>query len=195
LESLDYEVSSRSVEQAIAMKADFEARVKAVQWSGYLHPRMQDQSLIPGLLLEMALGTQEEMLKAAERLWNVAAHQGCSGPSAVPVTEFLVEMLEELPPSVQVENLDTLYQFSICLTGKNWRQWSAELRTVFLKALPLLKRLRRTSNEDVADFCSMIIQNIQGTEQPRAESGASTNGGPARRIGNSEVGDGPPTGG
>jgi hypothetical protein len=175
------------------MKTDFEVRVKAVEWSRYSHPCKQDQSLIPGLLLQMVAGTQDQMQEAAEVLWNIAAHQGNSGPSAVPVSEFLFEMLEKQPPPVQVENLDTLYQFSICLMRKHWSGWSAELRTVFLKAVPLLERLSKSSNQDVADFSGMIIENIRHSERPAAEPGAPPNGGPGTRSGNSDIGDGPPS--
>jgi hypothetical protein len=51
----------------------------------------------------MVQGREEQRLKAAMELWNIASHQGNSGPSAVPVSEFLFEMLEEQPPPVQVE--------------------------------------------------------------------------------------------
>jgi hypothetical protein len=141
----------------------------------------------------MVDGTQDQMQEAALGLWNIAAHQGNSGASAVPVSEFLFEMLEEQPPSVQVENLDTLYQFSICLMRKHWSEWSAELRTVFLRALPLLERLRKSSNGDVADFSGMIIENIRDSEHPNAEPGASPNGGPAESLGSSGVSGGPPS--
>lgn len=150
------------------MKADFETRVKTVEWSHYSHPCMQDQSLIPPLLLQMVGGNEEQKLKAAERLWDIAAHQGNVGPSAVPAAEFLIEMLEELSPSVQGENLDTLYQFSNYLRNE---QWGADLRIVFVRALPLFERLSTSENEDVCDFSNMIIENIRATEQMKAEAG------------------------
>jgi hypothetical protein len=40
------------------MKETFETRVQAVQWSAYSHPCMQDQSLIPALLIKIRQGGQ-----------------------------------------------------------------------------------------------------------------------------------------
>src|SRR6266850_6363602 len=140
------------------MNADFEARVRAVEWSSYSHPCWEDQSLIPKLLFQMARGFECRRRKAAEKLWNIAAHQGNLGPSAVPTAGFLIEMLEDMPSSVQVETLDTLYQFSNCFRDK---PWSTGLRALFFDALPLFRRLSTSSIEDVSDFSKMIIQNIE----------------------------------
>jgi hypothetical protein len=138
---------------------------------------MQDQSLIPSLLLHMVQGREEQRLKAAMELWNIASHQGNSGPSAVPVSEFLFEMLEEQPPPVQVEILDTLYQFWIRFLRKHWGEGSAELWAVFVKALPLLERLSKSSDEDLADFSGVIVSDIRDGEHPNPEPGAPPAGG------------------
>ena len=143
------------------MRVDFEKHVLSVKWSEYSHPCMQDQSLIPGLLLQMVYGNTEQHLKAAEELWNIAAHQGCVGPSSVPTAGFLIEILESQAPAVQCENLDTLYQFSNCFSGEGW---GAELRKLFLDAHPLFRRLSRSSDEHVSDFSEMIIENIETNE-------------------------------
>src|SRR5262245_7103941 len=118
------------------IKAEFETRVEGIQWSLYSHPCMQDQSLIPGLLIQIRRGDKDASLRAASNLWDIAAHQGNVGPSSVPTAEFLIEMLEELPPPIQEECLDTLYQFSNYLTGE---LWSTELRKLFRNALPVFK--------------------------------------------------------
>jgi hypothetical protein len=147
---------------------------------------MQDQSFIPGLLIQILRGEDDVKLKAAERLWDIAAHQGNVGPSSVPTSEFLIEILEVLPASVQVETLDTLYQFS------NWfgyAPWGAELLRLFRDALPLFNRLTASPDEDVCDFSEMIIENIERTAEPVAPP----NGGPTERFGNSEPGGGPPS--
>jgi hypothetical protein len=143
------------------MRSDFKGRVSAVDWSSYSHPCLEDQSRIPKLLFRMRRGPVWWRRKAAEKLWNIAAHQGNVGPSALPAAGFLIEMLEEMPSSVQVEALDTLYQFSNSCTGK---PWGAELRALFLEALPIFTRLSTDANEDVADFSRMIIENIETDE-------------------------------
>jgi hypothetical protein len=143
------------------MTADFEKRVRSIKWSEYSHPCIQDQSLIPGLLLEIVRGSDDVKRKAAERLWDVAAHQGNVGPSAVPATRFLIEIFEEMPIPVQIETLDTLYQFSNYFRGE---PWSTELRGSFLDALPLFRRLSTSACDDVSDFSKMIIEKIEANE-------------------------------
>jgi len=143
------------------MRADFEKRVQSVDWSGYSHPCMQDQSLIPGLLLQMVRGSDDLKLMAAKRLWDIAAHQANVGPSLVPAAEFLIELLEDQAAVVQCENLDTLYQFSNYLGGESW---SAELRSSFVGALPLFERLSTSAHEDVSAFAKMIVENIEADE-------------------------------
>jgi hypothetical protein len=140
------------------MTETFETRVQAVRWSAYSHPCMQDQSLIPALLIKIRQGDNDARLEAAVRLWDIAAHQGNVGASSVPAAGFLIEMLEELPPPVQVECLDTLYQFSNYLEEE---LWSPELRKLFEDALPVFKRLAASLNEDARDFSEMIIENIE----------------------------------
>ncbi len=124
------------------------------------------------------------------RLWDIAAHQGNVGPSSVPTAGFLVEILESLSPLAQVESLDTLYQFSNCLTGE---PWSAALRTIFRDALPIFVRLMESRGADACDFSAMIIRNIEAAEGQRAEPGASPKGGPGRAFDNSGATGGPPS--
>jgi hypothetical protein len=156
------------------MKADFATQVRNVEWSRFPHPCEQDQSLIPTLILQMVDGDEQQQLGAAQRLWDVAAHQGNVGSSAVPVSRFLFELLQKQAPVVQVENLDTLYQFSNYLVGQ---EWSADLRAAFCEALPLLEHLSMSGNEDVSDFSRMIMENVRGSHPSRAEPGTSPNGG------------------
>jgi len=169
------------------MKPDFEARVKSIEWSRLPHPCLQDQTLIPELLIELCRGDDHAKERAAVRLWDTAAHQGNVGPSSVPTAGFLVEILESLPPLARVESLDTLYQFSNCLIAQ---PWSADLQRIFREALPIFERLRESHDEDASDFSGMIIENIEAAEGQRAEPGAAPNGGPAMRSGYSRVSKG-----
>ena len=144
------------------MKPDFGTRVKSIDWARLSHPCLQDQSLIPGLLMEICRGSDHAKEIAAVRLWDIAAHQGNVGPSSVPFAEFLMEILEGLPPSAQVESLDTLYQFSNYFKGQSW---SAHLQKIFSNAAPIFKRLCESPNDDVSDFSQMIVKNIEDVEQ------------------------------
>lgn len=109
----------------------------------------------------MVQGEEKHRLEAAKRLWDIAAHQGNVGPSAVPTARFLIEMLESMPCAVQVEILDTMYQFSNYFSGEFW---SAELRALFSDALPMFRRLSTSANEDVSVFSEMIIENLEADE-------------------------------
>ena len=94
-------------------------------------------------------------------------------------------MLQDLPVSVQVKCLDTLYQFS------NWlghAPWGTQLLKEFRDALPLFRQLAASRDEDVCDYSEMIIENIEEIKQQHAEPGASPNGGPAQSLGKSGVG-------
>ena len=174
------------------MKAAFETRVQAIKWSNYSNPCWPDhQSLISGLLIQIRRGDNDVALEAAQRLWDIAAHQGNVGSSAVPTAGFLIEMLEELPPRIQDECLDTLFQFSNYLTIPD-ELWCAELRKVFWAALPVFKRLAASPDDDVSCFSEMIIENIEASAPLKTEPGGPPNGGPPKQQDNSATDGVPP---
>ena len=132
-----------------------------MEWSRYKHPCLFDQSLIPGLLLQIVRGDEKQRLAAADELWHVTAHQGNVGPSAVPTAGFLLEMLEEMPGSVQAAILEILFHFASYCKGESW---STELRSRFFGDLPLLKQLSVSTNQDVSEYSNMIIEKLQADD-------------------------------
>ena len=147
------------------MKKDFELRVSSVEWKSYEHPCLFDQSRIPGLLLQIVRGQENQRLDAADDLLDVTAHQGNVGPSAVPTAGFLIEMLEEMPPSVQAAILEILFYFSYyCRRAWSTDAWSTELRAPFLNGLLLFRHLSTSADEDVSDCSAVIIENLQADD-------------------------------
>jgi hypothetical protein len=146
------------------MNDDFAARVSSVDWSQYTHPCGQPQRLIPGLLLEIAYGFGDSRYQAALKLWDIAAHQGCVGPSALPTSKLIIEMLPTLPREIQVEVLDTLYQFAGSLLERWWSQWSGELLEAMGTALPELKELISDPDDDLSGLAQGIVKRVEAAQ-------------------------------
>jgi len=156
------------------MNDDFAARVRSVDWSQYTHPCGQPQRLIPGLLLEIASGVGDSRFQAALKLWDIAAHQGCVGPSALPTSKFIIEMLPTLPHEIQVEVLDTLYQFSGSLLERWWSDWSEDLLEAMGTALPELKQLISNPDDDVSVFAQGIVKRVEAAQARHRETSHPT---------------------
>ena len=151
------------------------SKINAVDWGAHSHPCGFDQRLVPGLLNQLVQGDEAEACRAATDLWNIAAHQGNVGSSAVPILSIVMELMPRLSEQVQVELLDTLYQFVLVAersprlsrpTDDSVLDWRASLGAHFGTYREQFLVLKQSENEDVAGFAEMIIAELDQIGEP-----------------------------
>ncbi|GAA5496363.1 hypothetical protein Rhal01_02546 [Rubritalea halochordaticola] len=131
--------------------------INSVNWAGYPHPCGQDQGKIPALLTQLLDDQESTAYTAACELWNITAHQGNVGPSAVPLLPLLMDIVPTLSERIQVELFDTLYQFAVAAHVQEPAGWQAELRREFLSFKPQFTAFTESTSEEIRHFAGEII--------------------------------------
>jgi hypothetical protein len=83
-------------------------------------------------------------------------------------------MLPTLPHEIQVEVLDTLYQFSGSLLERWWSDWSEDLLEAMGTALPELKQLISNPDDDVSVFAQGIVKRVEAAQARHRETSHPT---------------------
>ena len=123
-------------------------------------------SAVPALLAELQSGDHDTAMKAAHELWCSLCHQHAFISNAsLPACPAIINALASASDELAVEILDILLGFAIC-SGPDFsdrhghQEWKNELRTLMRTDLPRFQMLAASGNKEIAEFASLIIQNL-----------------------------------
>lgn len=134
------------------MNNDLKARLAVVKWEEFTHPCGFQSQEISSLLTELNSDHDVVSIRAANRLWDVVAHQGNVGPSSVPTLPFLLERMTTCGVQLQEELLDILYQFACAACPNNTETWAIEFRHILRLNRIHFEQLLESPSEGVTTF-------------------------------------------
>jgi hypothetical protein len=155
------------------MAADYEARVRAIDWARYATaygsaaergpPSVQhDPGTTADELVRLASSDRDEALRASHNLWCALCHQHVHvGTAALPATPFVLEVLDIADDELTVELLDILVGFAIGARSAGAPGWLVELRGILRDQLPRWQRLRYSTHEDAAAFATVLVESLE----------------------------------
>lgn len=163
------------------MLSDFEARIRAVDWSGYrtAYGPLSAESKGTGDGSEFAsrrdalvvrlvlLASPDRALatSAAQELWADLCHQFARVSSAsLPVLPFVLEILDSADGDLAVELLDILRGVANCLV-EGWLDppgvWANDLRSRLNAELPRFRALSEHGDDLIAALARDVVEVLR----------------------------------
>lgn len=136
-------------------------RIHSIKWRDYEAPCGDTEPMICTQLLELFSEHQEAAMEASSALWNNLCHQAQTVSAALPAYEILLAGVRILNDDLKVEVMDILYNIigGIPEIG-GMPSWKSELRKKFERDRSFYEELADNSNEDIAAFAELILEQI-----------------------------------
>lgn len=135
--------------------------IRSIRWRDYEAACGNMEPMICTQLLELFSEHQEAAMEASSALWNNLCHQAQTVSAALPAYEILLAGVRILNDDLKVEVLDILYNTigGIPEIG-GMPSWKRELRKKFERDRSFYEELADSSNEDIAAFAELILEQI-----------------------------------
>ncbi len=117
---------------------------------------------IAQLLLDLFSNNRKIALEASNHLWCCLCHQhSFVSSAALPAYDILFYGLQNLDNELQVEILDIIMGFTLCLPkGALETSWQGQLRAKLEKDKYYYEMLTSHTNEDIAVFAQNIVEEL-----------------------------------
>ena len=157
----------------------YEDRLKAINWEKY-STAYGAAIKVPDQLRQLASTDVKEALQATHELWCGLCHQHVQiGSAALPALPFILQVLDTANEQMTIELLDILLglaigvnrqkvlDYQLLLGRKNIgpeEQWVTDLRIALNNQLPRFKGLAFSSNDEIADLVSDIVEELESPQ-------------------------------
>lgn len=150
------------------MDTSMDDELAAVPWAEY-ETAYGPATEVPEQLRRLGSADEAIALRASHDLWCGLCHQHVFvSTAALPALPFILRVLDQASPRLEVEILDILLGFARCtapeaLTEAARRSqpaWIGELRVGVTAERARLERLARSPHAEVADFAQEILEEL-----------------------------------